>query len=118
MGFNPEGEPLEGIGRGVVAPIEKWANVLDMLAIAAQEAANHFHAAGAPKDITLTEENVQIQEYHLLARVVFIFRLEIGGEEHFYPYTFRLGERIFREIAVTGRWPAGLAMPDENATRH
>jgi hypothetical protein len=112
MGLNKqEGEFLAGIGRGTVAPIEKWAGVLDMLEIAAQHAANYFHQAGASKDITLTEENILIQEYHLFGRLVFLFQYDIGAETLYYPYTFKFGETMLRELAAAGKWPLHFAMP-------
>jgi hypothetical protein len=117
MGLNKEGEELEGIGRGVVAPIEKWVDVLGMLEVAAQHAANYFHEAGAPKDITMSEENIQIQEYHLLGRLVFLFQYDIKGETWYYPYTFKLGDKVLRELAVTGKWPLAFAIP-ESMVRH
>lgn len=119
MGLNKtEGEELAGIGRGAIAPIEKWVGVLDMLEIAAQHAANYFHQAGAPKDITITEENILIQEYHLIGRLVFLFQYDIKGETFYYPYTFKLGEKILRELAVTGRWPVSFAMPAPTEAIH
>ncbi len=118
MIFNRErGEELAGIGRGAVVPIEKWAEVENMLAIAAQFAADKFHEAGAPKDIRLTEDNILVQEYHLLAQVVFIFWLPIKGVDHYYTYAFKLGPQILAELAVTGKWPAIFAIPD-NAMVH
>jgi hypothetical protein len=112
MGLNKnEGEDLAGMGRGYVAPIEKWENILGMLDIAAQYAADEFHRAGAPKDITLTEENILIQEYHLSGQVVFIFWLPIKGEDHYYTYGFKLGEQALRELAAVGRWPQITILP-------
>lgn len=116
--FNREqGEELSGIGRGVVAPIEKWAEVENMLEIAAQFAADKFHEAGAPKDIRLTEDNIQIQEYHILSQIVFIFWLPIKGVDHYYTYAFKLGPAMLAELAVTGKWPAIYAIPAD-ATVH
>jgi hypothetical protein len=118
MGLNKtEGELLEGIGRGKVAPVEKWAGILGMVEQAAQEAANYFHKAGAPKDITLTEDNFVIQEFHMIATVVFVFWLPINGVDHYYPYTFKLGERVLRELAAVGKWPIGFSIPHLE-TRH
>lgn len=112
MGLNKtDGEELAGLGRGYVAPIEKWADILGMLDVAAQYAANEFHKAGAPQDITLTDDNILIQEYHLMNQVVFIFWLPIKGEDHYYTYAFRLGPTVISELAVTGKWPAIHAMP-------
>jgi hypothetical protein len=112
MGLNKtEGETLPIIGKGVVAPIEKWTGVLEMLEIAAQHAANHFHEAGAPKNITLTDDNILIQEYHLLGRLVFLFQYDIRGETYYYPYTFKFGEQMLRELAMAGKWPVSFAMP-------
>ncbi len=114
MGLNKEiGEPLAGRGRGTVVPVEKW-DVLNMLPVAAQAAANEFHKLGAPRDITLTEQNVTVQEYHFFSEVIFIFWLPIKGEDHYYIYRYELGPTVIAEMVVTGKWPAIYAMP-ENA---
>jgi hypothetical protein len=112
-GFDRSGEELAGLGKGVVAPIEKWADILGMLETAAQFAANEFHKAGAPRDITLTEENVQVQEYYLSRQVVFLFWLPIKGEDYYYNYSFKLGPQVIAELAVTGKWPIVYAAPTD-----
>jgi hypothetical protein len=106
-----DGEDLPGLGKGRVASVEKWADIEDMLAIAAQVAADKFHEAGAPKDISLTEDNILVQEFHLASKVVFTFWLPINGADHFYHYTYTLGPAMLAELAVTGKWPAIYAMP-------
>lgn len=108
-----DGEELAGRGKGVVAPVEKWADVCGMLEIAAQYAADEFHKAGAPKDIKLTEANVSVQEYYFFSEIVFIFWLPIKGVDHYYTYAFKLGPQILAELAVTGKWPAIFAIPDD-----
>lgn len=111
MGLNKtDGEELPGLGRGKVASIEKWADVLGMLPTAAQFAANEFYKAGAPQDVRLTEDNILVQEYHLFSKVVFIFWLPIQGEDHYYTYSFELGDEVIRELAVTGKWPLIYSM--------
>lgn len=106
-----EGEELPGIGRGKPAPIEKWARVLGMLDVAATAAEIEFAKLGAPQPIKFTEANILVQEYHLLAKVIFLFWMKINGVDRYYPYTFALGENILGELAVTGKWPAIHAMP-------
>lgn len=106
-----DGESLGEIGRGKVAPIEKWAEVFDMLNIASAAAALEFAKMGAPRPIKFTSDNILIQEYYLLDKVVWLFWMVIKGVDRYYPYTFTLGKEVLGELAVTGKWPAIYAAP-------
>jgi hypothetical protein len=106
-----DGELLDGIGRGKPVPIEKWADVFDMLNVASTAAVAEFAKLGAPRPIKFTESNILVQEHHLFSKIVFMFWMPIKGIDQYYPYTFELGNEAIAELAVTGKWPAIYAMP-------
>ncbi len=107
-----DGEILPGIGKGVVVPLEKWdIPSLNMLEMGAAAAYAEFRKLGAPADTKFTADNILVQEYHLLRKVVFIYWMVIKGEDCYYPYTFEIGDQVIQELAVTGKWPLLYAMP-------
>lgn len=106
-----DGELLDGLGRGKPVPIDKWADVFDMLNVASAAAAIEFAKLGAPRPIKFTEANILVQEHYLFAKVVWLFWMPIKGVDRYYPYTFELGKEVLAELAVTGKWPAIYAMP-------
>lgn len=101
-----DGENLPIIGRGKPVSPSKWADVFEMGEVAGIAAAANFKKAGAPTPISFSEENVLVQEYHLLAKVVWTFQYDIKGETFFYHYTFDLGPQIIPELVMSGKWPA------------
>lgn len=106
-----DGETLPIIGKGVVAPVEKWANVLDMLTIASEAAAAEFHKLGLSLPVEFREDDILVQEYHRLDMLMFIFCKRVKGQDHYYWYKFEFGLPMVRELTAAGLWPGGLPRP-------
>lgn len=106
-----EGEILPGIGRGKPADLEKWACVPALFNTALAAAYEAFDAAGAPEGHELGPDNLLVQEYHFLSKVVFMFWMQIRGEDSYFHYTFDLPQDMVSELALAGKWPAVYAVP-------
>lgn len=100
------GEELAGLGRGKPVPAGKWADVVQMGEVAGLHAAKRFNEKGAALPITFSEENVLVMEYHFSSKVVWLFCMNIHGQEHYADYTFTLGPEIIPELVVANKWPA------------
>jgi hypothetical protein len=112
MGLNKtDGEFLGDLGRGKPVPIEKWAEVFDMLNVASAAAALNFIKKGAPRPIQFSADNIMVQEHHFFSKIVWIFWMQIKGRDHYDTYTFELGKEAIAELALVGKWPAVYAMP-------
>jgi hypothetical protein len=106
-----EGEMLGEIGRGVVAPIEKWANEYDMFNIACHAAIKEFRLRGVPSSFRLGPDNVTAQEYYLQSKLVFIFWVKHAGVDIYYHYTWDLSPEVRMRLSAAGKWPAIYAAP-------
>lgn len=119
MGLNKtDGEPLAGLGRGVVASLEKWAPVMGMLEVAILAAKTEFYKLGASYDIKIGPDEILIQEFHLHRKVVVTCWKVIKGVDRYYNYTFDLSDKVLGELAVVGKWPAVHALPAGSIRAH
>lgn len=115
MPLNPErGEVVEGLGKLFrVVPKEKWAGtpLFEEARVAAHEAfrrtAGKFVNDRTPP-IGLDCGNFIVQEYPFTDTLAFIFSAVIGGQEHYYPYTFKLDRGMTSRLNAEGMWSFGL----------
>lgn len=105
MPFDREkGELLGELGPDfIIAPLSKWTGT-GLPEDAGKMAAAAFREAGALYPIEITEDDVLIQEYPRLHKVVFLFQRKIMGKEHFYHCTFDLPPKMVAELRATGKW--------------
>lgn len=100
-----DGEPLGDIGRGQVAPLNKWARFGDLFEIAMASARQQLSAKGMMRFEQFGPDDVLVQEYHSISKVVFIFCKRIAGVEQIATYTFELSEKSLAELRAHGEWP-------------
>lgn len=99
-----QGELLGELGpEYIIVPFAKWAGT-GLPEDAAKRAAAAFREAGALYPIEIAEDDVLIQEYPRLHKVVFLFQRKIAGAEHFYHFTFDLPPQMVAELRATGKW--------------
>jgi hypothetical protein len=87
-----------------IAPSSKWAGT-PFMEMAAKHAASKFADAGALRPIKFMADDVLIQEYHGLGKLVFIFQRLIAGTEWFVPYECEITPEIAKHLATVGMWP-------------
>lgn len=87
----------------VVVPVTKWADT-PMLDTAAKHAADKFVEAGALRPIKFMPDDVVVQEYHSIGKIIFLFQKMIAGKEWFVPYEFSITPDVARQLAVIGMW--------------
>lgn len=104
MIFDPEGEYLAGIGRGSVAPVEKWAN-WSFLSVALARAEEAFVKAGALQPIEIANDQIQIMEYHRRRKLVFVIHRKIAGKDRYHVESFDLSPEVIAELTATEKWP-------------
>jgi hypothetical protein len=108
-----EGEFLGDLGRGVVAPVEKWANEYGMFDMACQAAHLEFRKKGVPATFKFEADNVTVQEYFLQSKIVFLFWVRHAGVDIYYPYVWDLGPEARLRLSAAGKWPAIYAAPSD-----
>lgn len=105
MPFNRDsGELIGDLGHAYrVVPTSNWldSNLFD---VAAESAAQAFHAAGALLPVDISSDDCLVQEYPATNTVAFLFQRRIGGVERFYPYVFKLPPALVEELVTAGRW--------------
>lgn len=93
-----------------VVPLSKWAETPHFQE-AAQQAAIAFREAGAMLPIRIEEDDVVVQEYPALNKVVFLFQRRIAGKEKFVERTYDLSEPFVAALRAQGLW-------SDNVGRH
>lgn len=103
MPLNPEGEHLEGLGRGNVAKIEKWSD-WSFFQFALTRATEAFEKAGALQPIEIASEDILIMEYYSAKKLVFVIQRRIAGKERYHVETIDLSPAIIAELVATDKW--------------
>lgn len=75
-----------------------------MLETAAQHAADKFVEVGALRPIKFMEDDVVVQEFHTIGKLVFTFQKKIRGAEYYVPYEFQITPDVASQLAVIGMW--------------
>jgi hypothetical protein len=86
-----------------VAPFARWSTT-PLFAEAYDRAVEAFVTSGAILPVKITAEQVLVQEYPTSNQVAFVFQATIRGQEHLYPYVFKLEPKLVAELRTIGRW--------------
>lgn len=104
MPLNPNGEFIPELGDDyVVSSPSKWA-ASPFLDQAAKHAANVFAGVGALHPIKFMADDVLVQEYHSLGKLLFLFQCRVRGEEHFCHFTYDIPPDTAAQLALIGMW--------------
>lgn len=104
MPLDPEGEYLEGLGRGNVAKIEKWSH-WSFFQFALTRATEAFEKAGALQPIEIASDDIQIMEYHRAKKLAFLIQRRIAGKERYHVEVIDLSPAVIAQLVVSNDWP-------------
>lgn len=99
-----KGEAVGDLGPDfIIAPLSKWMGT-GLAEDAAKQAAVAFREAGALLPVAIAEDDVLVQEYPHLHKVVFLFQRKIAGGESFYIFAFDLPPKMIADLRAVGKW--------------